>query len=177
MKYSPQFKLECVKKYKRGERINFEGSAKQYKSFINHVRIWSKYYDELGMKGLEHSRTNKKWTPEERYELVSKVLAGRSIASVALEAHIHKGQLCQWVKAYCEKGILGLDMKKGRKKKIPGRKPSLKKTKKPVSQAEELTFLRERNRYLEAENAYLKKLDALVSKREAAEAKAKKRKP
>lgn len=177
MKYSPQFKLECVQKYKKGERINFEGSREQYKSFMKHVRIWSKYYDELGMKGLEHSETNKKWTVEDRYELVSKVLAGHSLRSVALEAHIDNGQLCQWVKAYCEKGIIGLDMKKGRKKKIPEQKPSLKKTKKPVSETEELILLRERNRYLEVENAYLKKLDALVSKREAAEAKAKKRKP
>lgn len=177
MKYSPEFKLECVKKYKKGERVYHPGTKAQRESFMNHVRLWAKHYDEMGLDGLRHSGKNRKWTAEERFALVSKVLSGLSITGVAAEARVNPGQLCRWVKLYREKGMIGLDMKAGRKRKKPGPGPGPERAQGPVSEAEELAILRERNRFLEIENAYLKKLDALVSKREAAESKAKRRKP
>jgi transposase-like protein len=82
-------------------------------------------------------------------------------------------QLHQWVRRYDERGMGGLQCKKGRP---PMKEKKAKKTKLSVTEREELRLLRERNEYLEMENEYLKKLDALVSAREAAEAKAKKRK-
>ena len=176
MKYSWEFKLECVNKYKKGEKINFPGIPKGEDSFMGQVRIWTKNYEDLGIDGLKHSTTNKDWTPEKRFELVAKVLAGNSILSVAKNAHINKGQLYQWVRRYNEKGMDGLQCKKGRPTKQIVMKKKVKKTKLSVSEQEELKLLRERNEYLEMENEYLKKLDALVSKREAAEAKAKKQK-
>ena len=105
--------------------------------------------------------------------MVAKVLAGNSIKTVAKDAHVGDDQLYQWVRRYNERGMEGLQCKKGRltmKEKKAKKKPKLF-----VSEREELRLLRERNEYLEAENLYLKKLDALVSKREAAEAEAKKR--
>ena len=176
MKYSWEFKLECNNKYKKGEYIKHPGTSEQRISFMNHVRIWTKTYDDLGVDGLKHSQTNKDWTPEKRFELVAKVLAGHSITSVAKNAHIDSGQLYQWVKKYNEKGLDGLQCKKGRPTKQLVMKKKNKKTKLSISEQEELKLLRERNEYLEMENEYLKKLDALVSKREAAEAKAKKQK-
>ena len=176
MKYSWEFKLECVNKYKKGEYINHPGTPNQRDSFMSHVRIWAKTYDDLGVDGLKHSPTNKDWTPENRFELVAKVLAGLSITSVAKNEHISKGQLYQWVRRYNEKGMDGLQCKKGRPTKQFVMKKKTKKTKLSISEHEELKLLRERNEYLEMENEYLKKLDALVSKREAVEAKAKKQK-
>lgn len=176
MKYSWEFKLECVNKYKKGECIKTSGSPVFHRGFMNHVRAWVAAYDELGVDGLRHSPTNKNWTPEKRFELVAKVLAGHSIVSVAKNAHINPGQLYQWVRKYNEKGIDGLQCKKGRPTKQLVMKKKTKKTKLSVSEQEELKLLRERNEYLEMENEYLKKLDALVSKREAAEARAKKQK-
>ena len=176
MKYSWEFKLECVSKYKNGEYITHPGAPNQRESFINHVRIWAKTYDMLGIDGLKHSPTNKDWTPEKRFELVAKVLAGHSIISVANNAHIDSGQLCRWVRRYNEKGMDGLQCKKGRPTKQLVMKKKTKKTKLSISEQEELKLLRERNEYLEMENEYLKKLDALVSKREAAETRAKKQK-
>ena len=146
------------------------------KTFMNHVREWVKNYDDLGINGLKHSSTNKNWTPEKRFELVAEVLAGHSIASVAKNTHINTGQLYQWVKRYNEKGMDGLQCKKGKPTKQFVMKQKTKKTKLSISEQEELEHLRERNEYLEMENEYLKKLDALVSKREAAEARAKKQK-
>lgn len=176
MKYSWEFKLECVNKYKNGEHINISGSPGFRHGFMGHVRGWAAAYDELGVDGLKHPPTNKDWTPEKRFELVAEVLAGNSIRSVANNAHINSGQLSQWVRRYNEKGMYGLQCKKGRPTKQFVMKRKTTKTKLSISEHEELKLLRERNEYLEMENEYLKKLDALVSKREAAEAKAKKRK-
>ena len=177
MKYSLEFKLECVNKYKNGEYIPTPGKIKSQRiTFLHQIEAWVKNYEDLGIDGLKHSSTNKNWTPEQRFELVSKVLAGNSIISVARNAHINIGQLYQWVRRYNEKGMDGLQCKKGRPTKQFVMKKKTKKSKLSVSEQEELKLLRERNEYLEMENEYLKKLDALVSKREAAEARAKKQK-
>ena len=177
MKYSWEFKLDCVNKYKNREYISTPGKSQlQRKKFLEQIIFWSKNYDDLGIDGLKHSPTNKDWTPEQRFELVARVLAGNSIRHVAKEAHINNGQLYQWVRRYNEKGMDGLQCKKGRPTKHIVMKKKVKKSNLSVSEKEELKLLRERNEYLEMENEYLKKLDALVSKREAAEAKAKKQK-
>ena len=176
MKYSLEFKMECVQKYMKGEYISTPDKVHiKRKIFLNQVRVWAKNYKDLGIDGLKHSNTNIEWTQEKRFELVAKVLAGNSIKSVAKQAHINDGQLYQWVKRYKEKGMDGLQLRKGRKPKMPRgtKKDSTKLTK---SEKEELVLLREKTKYLEMENEYLKKLDALVTKREAAEAKAKKQK-
>ena len=174
MKYTWEFKLECVCKYKNGEYIPTPGKTKyQRDTFMNQVKAWAKAYEDLGVDGLRHSPGNKGWTAEERFELVAKVLAGNSIKSVAKNAHLNSGQLYMWVRRYDERGMEGLQCRKGR----PSMKEKkAKKARLSASEREELKLLRERNEYLEMENEYLKKLDALVSKREAAEAKAKRRK-
>jgi len=105
MKYSWEFKLGCVNRYKKGEKINFPGIPKGVDSFMGQVRIWTKNYDDLGIDGLKHSPINKDWTPEKRFELVAKVLAGNSITMVARNAHVNSGQLYQWVRRYNEKEI------------------------------------------------------------------------
>ena len=70
---------------------------------MNHVKEWVKNYNDLGIDGLKHSSTIKNGHLKKRFELVTKVLAGYSIASVTKNAHIGSGQLCQWVKRYNEK--------------------------------------------------------------------------
>lgn len=175
MKYTLEFKLECIDKYKKGIQIAIPKNVKHKRTFMNYVRAWSKTYGDLGIGGLKHLNKNKAWTPEGRFALVAKVLAGDSITHVSKEAHINSGQLYLWVRKYNEKGMDGLQCKKGRKLKIPNmsKKKNNKLTK---SEKEELILLREKNKLLEMENEYLKKLDALVSQREAAETKAKKQK-
>ena len=176
MKYSWEFKLECINKYKNSDFIILPSGLRSRKSFMTHVRTWTKTYDDLGIDGLKHSSANTGWTPEQRFELVAKVLAGNSISFVADKAHINCGLLYQWVRRYSKKGMDGLQCKIGRPTKKIVMKKKTKKSKLSVSEQEELKLLRERNEYLEMENEYLKKLDALVSKREATGAKAKKQK-
>ncbi len=144
-------------------------------TFLSHVRAWAKAFDDLGVEGLKHSPSNRGWTAEERFELVSKVLAGSSIKNVAKNAYINNGQLYRWVKQYREKGMDGLKLRKGRKPTntfMPKKKAKLTPT-----EQEELKLLRERNKYLEAENLYLKKLRALELEKTAKLAKARKRGP
>ena len=65
----------------------------------------------------------KKWTPEERYALVARVLAGESNKNVALSSGISEGQLYRWVRKYKIYGYNGLIPKqKGRKQKNPDMK-------------------------------------------------------
>lgn len=176
MKYTWKFKLECVDKYKKGIRVETTPTCKSRRSFLCRVRSWAKAYDDLGIDGLKHYSKNKKWTAQKRFELVAKVLAGNSIAYVTRQAHIDSSQLYQWVRKYNEKGMDGLQCKKGRRTKQIVMEKKTKKSKLSISEKEELKLLRERNEYLEMENEFLKKLDALVSEREAAEARAKKQK-
>ena len=152
MKYTLEFKLDCVNKYKQGIHIDSPVGICRH-AFMAYVREWSRLFDDLGEDGLIHKSINKDWTPKKRFKIVSKVLAGNSIHSVSLSAHINSGQLYQWVKWYNEKGMDGLQCKKGQKPKVP----IMKKNKKlKTSEQEELKLLRERNEYLEMENEYLK---------------------
>ena len=179
MKYSYEFKLECVKNYKEGKpRVKPEWCKLNNHGFITAIETWVRLFDLYGPDGLKHKQFNKNWTKEERYGLVAKVLAGQSNKSVAIEAGINEGQLYQWVKKYKQYGIDGLELKhKGRPPK--GGYIMTKSKRKPEkltrSEKEELILLRERERYLEAENAYLKKITALTVKKKAeSSAKAKK---
>lgn len=175
MKYTLEFKLECVDKYKKGIHIDVPSVNKgPRQSFIHVVREWVALYDRFGINGLKRKATNKSWTKEEKFNLIAQVLAGKAIRQVALDNCLHDAQLGNWVKLYREKGIDGLELHKGRKPKVPTM--SKKKVKLAQSEKEELKLLRERNEFLEAENIYLKKLYALVNKREAAYPKAKKQK-
>ena len=178
MKYSYEFKLECVKNYKEGKQ-NIKPDGVTIKNFRDKVRLWVRSFDLYGPDGLKHKQFNKDWTKEERYELVAKVLAGQPNKSVAIEAGINDGQLYQWVQKYKQHGLDGLELKhKGRPPKggyIMTKSKKDKPTKLTQSEKEELILLREKEKYLEAENAYLKKLAALTVKKKAeSSAKAKK---
>ena len=176
MKYALEFKLECIDKYKKGIHIDVPPNCKSsHRDFMNGVRNWAKTYDKLGMGGLKHSVCNRRWTAEERFKIVAQTLTGKPLIQAALENGVNVGQLCRWAKIYREKGMDGLELRKGRKPKEPDM-PKKKKIRLAPSEREELELLRARNEYLEAENVYLKKLDALVCEREAAHPKAKKQK-
>ena len=172
MKYTLEFKLKCVEEYKKNGIIDFAGTREQRKHLMIHVREWAVRFDQHGVDGLRHHQTNKRWTPQERFALVAKVIAGGSMRDVAKNSCISYGQLYQWVRRYREKGMEGLECRRGKPPKVPIMPK--KKAKLTPSEREELEILRARNEYLEAENEYLKKLDALVTEREAAGPKARK---
>ena len=167
MKYSKEFKLECVRKYMEGVYIEAPPGFKRHDDFMHQVRKWVRFYDSLGEKGLEHGRST--LDVYQRLELFRRVENGESYKSVAYSVGIEPGLLIKWHKIYRESGIDGLQsLKRGRPsmkdKKKPEKKKDSEKTKEEL--LEELEYVR-------AENEYLKKLNALVQERKAREQKKK----
>ncbi len=105
MKYSNEFKLECVRKYKEGIHIEDPPNTK-HKQFYIQVRRWVRIFDSLGETGLEHGRPT--LGIDQRLELIQRVENGETYTSVALSAGIQGGLLIKWHKIYIEKDIDGL---------------------------------------------------------------------
>ncbi len=165
MKYSKDFKLECIRKYKNGEYIKDPPGIKHHAFYVQY-RKWAKIYDSLGEAGLEHRKPT--LNIDQRLELIRRVENGESYMSVAFSAGIGNDLLIKWHKLYMKNGIDGLkSLKKGKpfmKKKKPVKKEDSDKTREEL--LEELQYVR-------AENEYLKKLSALVQERKAREQKKK----
>ena len=83
MKYSKEFKLECVQRYKNGDHIE-DPPGMKHKVFYNQLLQWTKIYDSLGETGLEHNKPT--LNINQRIELINRVEAGESYTSVALSA-------------------------------------------------------------------------------------------
>lgn len=152
MRYSYEFKLECIELYRQGVWPETpEGvTAKRFK---HQIREWDRIAIAQGEETLKHKPNNKIWTPEEKLELVSKVLAGNSRSAVALESGISPGQLYSWVRKYKEFGYNGLvDKKKDHKSRKPGMsKKSIEPKPLTESEREELIRLRAENEAIKAE--------------------------
>ena len=172
MRYSHEYKLECIELYRQGIWPKTpEGIITT--NFRKMIRYWVRIEEQNGPDALKHL-CNKVWTPETKFELVAKVLAGQSNKSVAISAGINHGTLYTWVRKYKELGYNGLvNKKKGRKN--PGMK---KKTIEPKplteSEREELIRLRAEIAAMKAEIEVVKKRIALRQERWAAQLKAKK---
>ena len=174
MRYTYEYKRKCVELYREGKWPETPEGVSD-KSFRDKVRLWVRAEDSRGPEELKHKNFNRNWTPEERLELVSQVMSGKSCVSVAIEAGIQDRLLYQWVQNYKTKGYNGLvEMKKGRPSKgVPQMK---KEEARPLneSEREELIRLRAENEYIKAENEVIKKEIALREERHAAQLKARK---
>ena len=181
MRYSYEFKVKCVEMYERGEYPDIPNGINTRK-FRDTIRKWKRMVDSLGVGVLQHKMKNKKWNPEEKLVLVSKILAGYSYNSVALENGINYRILYNWVQKYKEKGYNGLvDEKKGRPRKVPIMKENSSPKPLKESEREELIRLRAENKFIKteienikAEKEIIKKLIALRREKWAAQLKAKK---
>ena len=152
MRYSYEFKRECVEMYRSGRWPETPEGVRQ-KKFRDTVRQWAYLENANGPEVLRHKSTNKIWTPEKRLELVMQVISGRSANSVALENGMDSGMLYKWVRKYKISGYNGLvEYKKGR----PARNPEMKKMninnprKLEETEYEELIRLRAEIAYIKA---------------------------
>ena len=176
MRYSQQYKMNCIELYRNGQWPETPDGIK-VQNFRCMIRRWVRMEEANNSDVLKHKNFNKQWTPEEKYELVSQVLAGKSNQAVAIEAGISDGMLYQWVRKYRIYGYNGLiDKKKGRKSKNSDmKKRSIHNPRKlEESEYEELIRLRAENEYIKAENEVIKKQIALRHEKWAAQLKAKK---
>lgn len=156
MKYTKEYKLECVIKHKNGEYLATPKGCKRV-TFMQKVGMWTKRYEALGESGLEHKSTKRTW--QEKLILIERIIDGESISQIAYSNGIEKSLLSKWYKIYRDFGIDGLKLdRRGGSKKMEN-KP--KKSNEPKTMEE----LEKENEYLRAENEVLKKLRALVQKR------------
>ena len=91
MRYSFEFKVQCVEMYRQGRWPDTPAGVTQQR-FRNNILLWKRTADACGLDALFHKNQNRGWTAENRYELVAKVLAGNSYTSVAIDAGINPGQ-------------------------------------------------------------------------------------
>ena len=176
MRYSYEFKKNAVELYRQGQWVETPEGVKQ-STFRSKIREWYRRENAQGPEAYKHKNQMRNWTPEDKLELVSKVIAGNSITSVAFDAGINDGMLYQWVRKYKIYGYNGLvSQKKGRKSKNPDmKKRNIHNPRKiEESEYEELIRLRAENEYIKAENEVIKKQIALRHEKWAAQLKAKK---
>ena len=175
MRYSYEFKLQCIELYRQGIWQETPAGIKD-DNFRGMIRQWVRLEMSNGPDAFKHTGTNKVWTPEMKYELVAKVISGQSNNSVAIAAGISDGLLYSWVRKYKEFGYNGLvDKKKGRKSSNPDMSKPVNPKPLTESEREELIRLRVENAAIKAEIEVVKKRIALRHERwEAAQLKAKK---
>ena len=176
MRYSYEFKLECVHQYINTGTFPPTPENVRQKNFRDTVRIWVRLYKKNGADVFKHSDENRNWTPEDKLVLINQYKAGKSLRSVSIEAGINEGLLYSWIRKYQELGYNGLiNSKKGRPRKNPDmRKKKAVQRDLNESELEELVRLRAENEYIKTEIEVLKKSIALRKEKEAAQLKAKK---
>ncbi|WP_434309226.1 helix-turn-helix domain-containing protein [Hominifimenecus sp. rT4P-3] len=179
MRYSYEYKRKCIELYRQGRWPETPIGIKEPKNFHDMIRRWVRMEDTNGPEVLKHKNFNKNWTPEQKLEIVSQVLAGRSLQDAAFSSGITGGLLYQWVQKYKTKGYNGLvNRKKGRPTKEPQMKTKKVNINNPrpldETEREELIRLRAENEYIKAENEVIKKEIALREEKQAALLKAKK---
>ena len=175
MRYSYEYKLECIEFYRQGIWVETPKGIKTT-NFRHMIREWSRIEEQNGADSLKHLGNNKVWSPEMKYELVARVLAGQSNKSVAISVGISHGLLYTWVRKYKELGYNGLvNKQKGRKSnKTDMKKKTIEPKPLSESEREELIRLRAEVETIKAEIEVVKKRIALRQERWAAQLKAKK---
>ena len=170
MRYDLEFKLKCINDLRNGKKL-ITPEGVNAASFERTVREWSAIELKCGMLALKPKHVNKNWTADEKFRLISKVLAGNSIRQISAEAGIDHSMLRRWVNTYKMNGYQGLsNLQKGR----PAKEPFMKKInynnprKIDETEYEELIRLRAENEYIKTEIEVIKKEIALREEKEAA---------
>ena len=167
MRYTKEFKLECVRKYKNGEYIPDPGGC-THDTFHRKVLVWAKIFDQLGEIGLEHNKPMLSF--EDKVKCIQRIIDGESMTTIANSIGRQEAQISTWYSIYLHEGFEGLKSKK------KGRPPKMKvkeKDLKSLSLEEQNKELKKRLELLEIENEYLKKLAALVQQRKGQQQKKK----
>lgn len=174
MKYTYDFKLECVSLYRQKK---WHSLAKYNSTLKQQIRLWNKLERIHGPEGLKPKRTKPRFSQDYKFTLVKRVLEGHALLDVALEVNLPVSTIFSWVRKYKEFGYNGLENKNTLKneakemKKLNINNPR----KRNETEHEELLRLRAENAYIKAEIAVIKKEIALREQKEVARLKAKKR--
>ena len=144
--------------YDRKNRIPLSAISKKYKTTVDNIQFLEKLIDKHGFEILT---TKKKYSKFEKEQVITRVINGESIISVAIDEGIKsKSLVSHWVSKYKENGYNIVERKRGRS-------TMTKVTKKKENETKDETIkrLEEENLYLKAELEYSKKLRAVVQTR------------
>ena len=106
MRYTYEFKKKAVELYRQGKWIDAPNDIINLKNFHDMIVRWHHLEESNTSDCLKHCGTNKKWSPEEKYELVARVIAGDTITSVAYTVGINSGLLAQWISQDIKYGVI-----------------------------------------------------------------------
>ncbi len=159
-------KLKVIELHQEGysiHKISRELSITRSKAslIINNYAIY-------GEDSLKRNLKNRKYTAEEKLQIINEYLAGSTMSSLALKYGIPSGigLISTWVKKYLEFGYNGINVRQGRPRSIMNEEIKPQETQKlTVDEKKRLKALEQENLQLKAEIAYLKKLEALVHSR------------
>ena len=157
--------------YLSGESGGREMVAKKYDIPDGTLKNWIYKYNSGGFENLSKKLKNNKYTSEFKLSVIQyRQINNTSLRETAEHFNLANGSMVySWEKAYQQRGLSGLEVKRGRP-----RKDMIKSNKKlnnnnPIneSEREELMRLREENRLLKMKIIYEKKLQALLLEEEA----------
>lgn len=171
VKYSYEFKLDCVKEVLENDRT-VESVARERDFDESGLRRWISFYKAYGCEGLL-SRRNQKYSSSYKLKVIRTIeRKSLSLSEACITFNIpNSSVIINWQKRFKDNGAVALEDKpKGRPKSM-AYKRAKKKSDKPLTREEELLLEIES---LRAENELLKKLQALIQAEEAAQNKKRK---
>ncbi|WP_299086586.1 hypothetical protein [uncultured Campylobacter sp.] len=99
MKYSYEFKKNCIELYKQGKWADTPRGINKY-YFRNYIRIWNNLVETHGIEVLKHKSHNNSFLVEDKYNSVLEVVKGKSTYQVSIELGISEGNIQNWVNKY-----------------------------------------------------------------------------
>ena len=165
-RFTKEFKIECVKKYKKDGKFKTpEGWKKE--SFRKEVKDWVYLYDHFGGSAFDKKQPD--LTYKEFVKICKKIEKGVPLTTVALSFRRNKSTVRRYYEVYLQDGLAGLKLRLRKGNKWNCKDMGKVKIKKPET-TEEINELESLKRKVELQNIeieYLKKLIALVRKRKA----------
>ena len=163
--YSPELKVEAVRRYLNGGESYNEVAAKYGLRNPSQLKSWVKMYNngelflQRKMSGGSRMTTSRQTTKEERIKIAEDCIAnGCNYGEVAIKYQVSYQQVYLWVKRYKDLGEAGLEDRRGKRKL----------NQEPRSELEKLQIENERLKHqlymAEMERDLLKKLDELERK-------------
>lgn len=81
MRYSFEYKKKCVELYRQGIWVETPDGFTDPRNFHSMIRKWNRIAENCGIEKLKHEK-NKKWSQQEKSELIRQILRGNSILEV-----------------------------------------------------------------------------------------------
>ncbi|MBZ2385956.1 helix-turn-helix domain-containing protein [Anaerococcus murdochii] len=170
-KYTKEFKIKLVMEYLSGESGGSPMIAKKYDIPEGTLQNWIIKYQSGGFDNLSKKQNQDKFTSEFKLSVIQyRQINNISFRQTAEHFNIKNGSIiCNWERAYRQRGLSGLEDNRGRPKKDMTKSNKKSKPNTPIneSEREELIRLREENRLLKMKIIYEKKLQALLLEEEA----------